>query len=349
MTGGRSSDVDQHAHPILGSVLMPEIDFAELVKIPMHDLMRVHIRLAMEPSGLADQEKNSAAAEIKSIKIAEINPPRAREPENGSNHIHRSNNIRNQEMNLNKIPKCITDSAKRIEEHNLSFIDHRVSWDSGFTPDSLTRRRRRGIRTHGDCRLGPRPWWWIGSGPVGTSLSDSAPNPVVVVVLAVKMSMAPTGTPRKSESFWAARTTAIESKPYEVYENWLAFTEGTGNIDTVLSQTISRCEDTFRKAKRSSSTYKSSEKTSYKTHVMILWKPTDKDRGNTGTGITPALIHPKNASINSKPGRCIPMKLLTTKKELEQAEEHYIPPSHYYGMHTDIAVALHQPRTLRDP
>jgi hypothetical protein len=32
----------------------------------------------------------------------------------------------------------------------------------------------------GDCRLGPRAWWWMGSGPVGTSLSDSAPNPVVL-------------------------------------------------------------------------------------------------------------------------------------------------------------------------
>ena len=33
----------------------------------------------------------------------------------------------------------------------------------------------------GDCRrLGPLPWWWMGSGPVGTSLSSSAPNPVVL-------------------------------------------------------------------------------------------------------------------------------------------------------------------------
>lgn len=101
-----------------------------------------------------------------------------------------------EKASLVKYVKEFTDSAKRIEEHNLSFIDHRVSWDSGFTPDSLTRRRRRGIRTHGDCRLGPRPWWWIGSGPVGTSLSDSAPNPVVVVVV-VTSSSAPCNPPNQ--------------------------------------------------------------------------------------------------------------------------------------------------------
>lgn len=52
--------------------------------------------------------------------------------------------------------------------------------DEDHPQEARTRRRRARHHGAGDRRSGPRAWWWMGSGPVGTSLSDSAPNPVVL-------------------------------------------------------------------------------------------------------------------------------------------------------------------------
>jgi len=70
-----------------------------------------------------------------------------------------------------------------------------------------TTSRKRGSsaavsRAHdqGDCRLGPRAWWWMGSGPVGTSLSDSAPKPVVLRSSSAPCTPEPEKTPARKET-----------------------------------------------------------------------------------------------------------------------------------------------------
>jgi hypothetical protein len=46
---------------------------------------------------------------------------------------------------------------------------------------SIHTHRPARARDQGDWRRrGPLAWWWMGSGPVGTSRSSSAPNPVVL-------------------------------------------------------------------------------------------------------------------------------------------------------------------------